>query len=299
MTTINSQEDFLRALRENPEWRDAVRTQILGDELLQLPVWFDAFVQQQIAFNERIEGSVQRIEAFVEQQVQLNQRIEARMERIETDVTELRTDVAELRTDVTELRTDVTELRTDVAELRTTVASQTGRIDNALGYNYQSRVERNIPSIAGQYLQLRNTTVLRGSLPHQHHEPEELMDRALDDILITQDQRDDLWLLDLIFTGRDRATGDYLYIAAETSITIGDDDVTRAADRAATLVLSQRGFGICLRKEPIELSCLVGSVEGGGGSDGQGQIRGWTGTGTTGRATSTDPGWQKLSPSDR
>ena len=52
-------------------------------------------------------------------------------------------------------KTDVTELRTDVAELRTTVASQTGRIDNALGYNYQSRVERNIPSIAGQYLQLR------------------------------------------------------------------------------------------------------------------------------------------------
>ena len=66
-----------------------------------------------------------------------------------------------------------------------------------------------------------------------------------------------------------------------------------------TLVLSQRGFGICLRKEPIKLSCLVGSVEGGGGSDGQGQIRGWTGTGTTGRAPSTDPGWQKLSPIDR
>ena len=65
------------------------------------------------------------------------------------------------------------------------------------------------------------------------------------------------------------------------------------------LVLSQLGFGICLRKGPIELSCLVGSVDGGGGNDGQGQIRGAAGTGTTGRAPATDPGWQKLSPSDR
>ena len=65
------------------------------------------------------------------------------------------------------------------------------------------------------------------------------------------------------------------------------------------LVLSQLGFGICLRKGPIELSCLVGSVDGGGGNDGQGQIRGAAGTGTTGRSPATDPGWQKLSPSDR
>ena len=36
------------------------------------------------------------------------------------------------------------------------------------------------------------------------------------------------------------------------------------------LVLSQLGLGICLRKGPIELSWLVGSVDGGGGSDGQG-----------------------------
>ncbi len=65
------------------------------------------------------------------------------------------------------------------------------------------------------------------------------------------------------------------------------------------LVVSQLGFGICLRKGPIELSCFVRSVDGGGGSDGQGQIRGAAGTGTTGRAPATDPGGQKLSSSDR
>ena len=37
MVNINTQEDFLRVLRENPEWREAVRAQILGEELLHLP----------------------------------------------------------------------------------------------------------------------------------------------------------------------------------------------------------------------------------------------------------------------
>ena len=34
MTTINNQDDFLEALRNNPAWREAVRALILGDELL-------------------------------------------------------------------------------------------------------------------------------------------------------------------------------------------------------------------------------------------------------------------------
>lgn len=49
MTTINNQDDFLRALRENPEWKDAVRAQILGEELLKLPIQFNEF-------KDRMEG---------------------------------------------------------------------------------------------------------------------------------------------------------------------------------------------------------------------------------------------------
>ena len=33
MTTINSQEGFLLALKENPQWKEAVRTRILGEEV--------------------------------------------------------------------------------------------------------------------------------------------------------------------------------------------------------------------------------------------------------------------------
>ncbi len=65
MTTINNQEDFLRALEENPQWKTAVRALILGEELLQLPARFNAFADKVAAF-------VDQMTSFVEEQKQVN-----------------------------------------------------------------------------------------------------------------------------------------------------------------------------------------------------------------------------------
>ena len=65
------------------------------------------------------------------------------------------------------------------------------------------------------------------------------------------------------------------------------------------LVLSQLRFSNCLRKRTIGLSCFVGSVVGGGGSDGQGQVRCAAGGGTTGRTPASDSGWETPGPSHR
>ena len=92
MTTINSQEDFLRALRENPEWKEAVRALILGEELLQLPARFNAFADEQRQVNKRVESDISDLKAGVQElnagqaQLQAGQRrIEARMDRQEYD----------------------------------------------------------------------------------------------------------------------------------------------------------------------------------------------------------------------
>jgi ElaB/YqjD/DUF883 family membrane-anchored ribosome-binding protein len=83
MTTINSQEDFLRALDENPQWLEAVRSRILDDELRQLPARFNAFVERTEAFMERTEAFVERTEAFMERTEAFVERTEAFMERTE------------------------------------------------------------------------------------------------------------------------------------------------------------------------------------------------------------------------
>ena len=90
MTTINSQEDFLRALAENPEWRAAVRAQILGEELLQLPARFDAFVEKMDAFIEEQKQFNAEMKNFVRAQNDTNARLHELMGRIADDIGQLR-----------------------------------------------------------------------------------------------------------------------------------------------------------------------------------------------------------------
>ncbi len=90
MTTINSQEDFLRALRENPEWKEAVRALILGEELLQLPARFNAFVDEQRQVNKRVESDISGLKTG-------QARLEAGQKELRAGQEELRGGLNELR----------------------------------------------------------------------------------------------------------------------------------------------------------------------------------------------------------
>ena len=88
MAIINTEADFLRALSDHPEWKASVRAQILGEELLQLPVQFQAFVQRQQQFNDRMQEFVEqqqqfndRMQEFVEQQREFNDRMQGFVEQ--------------------------------------------------------------------------------------------------------------------------------------------------------------------------------------------------------------------------
>ena len=103
MTTINSQEDFLRALDENPQWLEAVRSRILDDELRQMPARFNAFVERTETFMERTEGFMHRTEEFmvrmqrlVEEQTAINTRLIQRMDRLEGDFSGFKGEYARL-----------------------------------------------------------------------------------------------------------------------------------------------------------------------------------------------------------
>ena len=88
MTSFNDLEGFLRALEENPEWKEAVRAHILGEELLQLPVRF-------IAFAGRINAFIDQMNAFVSEQRQFNEAFARRLTRIEGNMTNFRGTYAE------------------------------------------------------------------------------------------------------------------------------------------------------------------------------------------------------------
>ncbi len=231
MTTINSLEEFLQALDDNPSWRDAVRARILGEELLQLPQRFNTYVEQQTGFNQQVSGFIeeqkqfneeqkqfnQHVSGFIEEQKQFNLSSDARMERIETRVA---------------------SLETGVNRLDATVRTQSGRIANALGTNYEARVERNLPAIAAEHLRMQNTVVLRGSRPDHNPALKSIVEEAVREGRITLQQSADFWPIDLVFTGQEPGAETPTYVAAEVSITATQEDVTRAARRARILAIA-------------------------------------------------------------
>ena len=139
MTTINTQEDLLRALSENSGWRDAVRAQLLGEDVTQLPGKFDIFVEkitgfieEQKGFNarqERHNAEITRFVAeqekhnaqmtrFVEEQKEINARLELRLDGLGRDVSELGEGLNVLNTKYSDLSRKTGRIGDDIARLK-------------------------------------------------------------------------------------------------------------------------------------------------------------------------------------
>lgn len=83
MTTINTIEDLVRILREQPAWAETVRAVLLTEDLLDLPARFDRFVQSQEETNRRLSELLAELKEISEDTRQRLTRLEGRFTRME------------------------------------------------------------------------------------------------------------------------------------------------------------------------------------------------------------------------
>ena len=204
MTTINDIADFARIVREQPEWADTIRAILLGKDLLDLPEQFAAFVRltnQRLQLLEgRYDALDDRLARFIEATDRNFQLVHERMDQMNARINQV-----------------------------------DGKLDNRFGMTYEYKVQKNIPALAARYLNVRRTRVRLGGLIMMDADLDELIEQAEDDGVITEQQNIDLNLIDLIFTCRRRADGVDMHVVAEISVTINDNDIIRAAERAVIL----------------------------------------------------------------
>ena len=125
--------------------------------------------------------------------------------------------------DVKQLQSDMTETKADVKQ------------DRGFGTNYEAKVAQNVRSILGQQAGVRNSRVLKGSNLRADPDFDRQVERAEASGAITEDESDDLLLLDVIVSGTRTVTRERVHVAMEVSISTNDDDENRAADRAEIL----------------------------------------------------------------
>ena len=123
------------------------------------------------------------------------------MTETRADVKQLQTDVAETKVDVKQLQSDMAETKADVKQVQSDVRRIDGRLDRGFGTNYESKVAQNVRSILGQQAGVRSSRVLKG--PSLRTDPD--FDRQVESAeasgAITEDESDELLLLDLIVSG--------------------------------------------------------------------------------------------------
>lgn len=153
-----------------------------------------------------------------------------------------------------EHKADIAEVKAEMFSLNVRVTRLEGKMDNALGTNYQNKVVRNLHSILGQHQNLTRVKVLRGYQNDPDADFMEQLYQAEERGIITHQQSNDLLLVDIICTGRRRDNRDAeIPLAIETPITIGDNDVVRAARRAEILA--------AILNQPAQAAVIGDSVD--------------------------------------
>ena len=211
MTTINSQEDFLRALAENPAWREAVRAQLLGEELLQLPARFNAHAERMTVF-------IGQMTEFVQAQLQLNEQMGQRLDRLETAQAE-----TNQRLDRVETRLDRVETRLDRVEIR--LEQITDDLGIIKGYHARSVTIEDAPGIAADMGLEYIRTLTRAELTRMAQE-------MAGGYALTSELRS-FRRADLIMETKNG--DDTLYVAMEISFTADQRDTMRAQRNARFL----------------------------------------------------------------
>ena len=201
MTSISTTADLLRLLREDPDFRDQVRSLLLTQELIELPERFARF------------------ESFV---IQRFESLESSMER---QFTEVRGDIAEIRSDVAKNTSDITEMRGDIGRLQ--------------GAEYERKVSRVFTIYASTAFRRRHNRSLRrnrlllsaGQSPTADFE--EILDSAEVREEISEEELEELRQADAVMVGQDQ--GEAVYFVGEFSVTVNNHDIDRAIGRAGIL----------------------------------------------------------------
>ena len=218
--TIDTFADILTALERNPELREAMRRHIQTDELLQLP------------------DTVARLLLMFEQLTATVNAMAERQERMENAIADNRNAIDELKAEQVITNRGLNRLE--------------GKVNHLMGSDYERKIVRGIRRTARRWLQLHNAAILLAVTVPDNTTIPDIMEQAVSDGRITDDDADYLDQADIILIGDDAATQMPAYAVLEVSITIDDRDIDRAQERARIL---ERADG-----HPARAACIGSAI---------------------------------------
>ena len=219
MVTINTTDDLLRALDENPRWQEAVRHRILTEELMRLPARFDRFVAV--------------TEAFMEEQRQVN----AEQQQFNAEQRQFNANTAEFIDEQRRFNAEQRQINAEQRETNTRMEGHIARIDNAM-----DRIREDIGTMKADHARTNTAREARGIAYNMGFQLVRTL--SYDDLLameiaggaadLARGERESFRRADLVMevAAEDGTTH---YIALEVSFTGDERDTSRALRNAELL----------------------------------------------------------------
>ena len=204
MTTINTMQDLIQLLRDQPEWAEELRGILLATELRDLPAAVRELAQ-----------------ALATNSSQANEGLA----RIETELGSLRDHVATL---VGQPEEGDQPILNQLKQLDSKVERIDSRLGNVAGTQYEERAaHRAIGRVRTLGIERARIIFSPGESVASFHDA---MAQAVDQGLISQEELEDLTATDIILRG-----ANHRHVVIEASLGPDQDDLDRAQRRARTL----------------------------------------------------------------
>ena len=217
--TVDTIEDIIRILREKPEVREAVRREILTDELLELPEKVARIITIQEQILERLDGHGERLEGIETVQQQILEQLGEHGKRL--DEHGKRLDGIDVRLEGIDVRLDGIDGRLDGLDSK--VFRLEGKVSRLEGLAAMQVAEKRYALIALE-MGLDEPRML--SLV-------EIAKMAMSDAAseYTESELNSFRDCDIIMSARSSDGGES-YVAVQVSTTVDHDDIRRAIDHA-------------------------------------------------------------------
>ena len=238
MTTINTMQDLIQLLRDQPEWAEELRGILLSTELRDLP------------------ASVRELaQALAASTAQTNERlanIETDLGILKEDVGTLKEDMGALKENVGTLKEDMGALKENVGTLNDDVATLKIQGNRLNGSDYERRAEAKALARALEDLDFTDAIVAKGPVTGVQRILSSAYARAKNRAaqegapLPATTGQENFFNCDIIIADlgdpdtQDRRTLPVHYALFEASITADSSDIQRAKARAETLAAAMQ-----------------------------------------------------------
>ena len=249
MVTINTTDDLLRLLDENPEFREAVRNMIMTRELIALPAVFASFASEMREFQSEMTNFQSETHSFQSEMREFQsetkdfqsdmREFQSETKDFQSDMREFQSETKDFQSEMREFQSEVrTELKThsnDIAELKDMARTHSNDIGVLKGIGLETRLaDKGLAQIASAF-SMRRMRVVRLA---EHNRASERFNEAIwaaaDVGLIDNSEYERLLDTDLIVQGTVDGRKN-AFCATEASYTPEADDIDKVSESANIL----------------------------------------------------------------